>query len=394
MADRLGFSRTVSTTNVAPAALESEPETRSLRTALAARRRRKRIVVTVTVVLIVASGAGYYTVTAGHGGEHQPPASVTTGMATVTRGTLTARTSVSGTLTYAGGYQAVNQASGVITGLPRLGRVVRQGQVLYRVDGRPVVFFKGGRTPMYRDLRPGVTGPDVQELNAALAASGYDADGSIPTGSDTYTAATAAAVRNLQDALDVRRTGRLAKGEVVFVGAAKIRITGLAVKLGGRAPEGGVVLTGSSTRRQVNVDVDASLQGRLKEGQKVVITLPDGSSVGGSVASVGTVVKKAPGGRSTVPVTVTPGGSRATGALDQAPVGVSITTESVEGALMVPVNALLALLGGGYGVEVVDAGGSHHLMPVTLGLFDDTAGTVQITGKGIVPGQQVVVPIS
>ncbi|MEV5569798.1 hypothetical protein AB0L06_07105 [Spirillospora sp. NPDC052269] len=345
--------------------------------------------------MITASGAGYCTATAGHGGGTAgAPASVTTGMATVTRGTLTARTSVSGTLAYAGSYQAVNQASGVITGLPRLGQGVRQGQMLYRVDGRPVMFLKGRRTPMYRDLKRDMTGLDVQELNAALATSGYDVDGGLSAGSDTYTAATAAAVRSLQDDLGVKRTGTLAKGDAVFVGAAEIRITALQVKLGGRAQPGAAILTASSTRRQVGVDVDASLQDKLKEGQKVMITLPNGSSVKDSVSSVGTVVRKAPGGRSTVSVTVTPGDSKATGDLDQAPVGVSITTESVSGALMVPVNALLALLGGGHGIEVVGADGSHHLMPVTLGLFDGTAGTVQITGKGIVPGQKVVVPTS
>ncbi|RFU41030.1 efflux RND transporter periplasmic adaptor subunit [Actinomadura logoneensis] len=382
--------------NAAPTALESEPETRSPRTAAAIRRRRRRIVTTVvvvTVVTVVVGGAGYYMAEDG-GGRSKPPTTVPTGTATVTRGTLTARTSVSGTLTYAGGYQAVNQASGVITGLPRLGQVVRQGQVLYRVNGRPVVFLKGLDTPMYRDLRKGMSGPDVRELNAALAASGHDVHGTLSSDSDTYTEATAAAVKSLQDALDVKQTGRLGKGDVVFIGVTRIRVTALQARLGGPAQPGGVVLTGSSTRRQVNVDVDASLQERLKEGQKVVITLPSGADVKGSVSSVGTVVKKGQGGRSTVSVAITPADSKATGGLDRAPVGVSITTESVEGALMVPVNALLALLGGGYGIEVVDADGSHHLVPVTLGLFDDTAGNVQITGKGVVPGQKVVVPTS
>jgi hypothetical protein len=33
-------------------------------------------------------------------------------------------------------------------------------------------------------------------------------------------------------------------------------------------------------------------------------------------------------------------------------------------------------------------------VPVTLGLFDDTAGLVQVTGAGIQAGQRVVVPAS
>jgi hypothetical protein len=56
------------------------------------------------------------------------------------------------------------------------------------------------------------------------------------------------------------------------------------------------------------------------------------------------------------------------------------------------VDALLALAGGGYAVEAVGAGGVHHLVGVTLGLFDDADGLVQVSGPGIFAGQQVVVP--
>jgi hypothetical protein len=31
-------------------------------------------------------------------------------------------------------------------------------------------------------------------------------------------------------------------------------------------------------------------------------------------------------------------------------------------------------------------------VPVSLGLFDDAAGLVQVTGRGLAAGQQVVVP--
>jgi hypothetical protein len=58
----------------------------------------------------------------------------------------------------------------------------------------------------------------------------------------------------------------------------------------------------------------------------------------------------------------------------------------------VPVNALLALAGGGYAVEVVNAAGVHRLVPVSLGLFDDADGLVQVSGSGLRAGQHVVVP--
>jgi hypothetical protein len=34
----------------------------------------------------------------------------------------------------------------------------------------------------------------------------------------------------------------------------------------------------------------------------------------------------------------------------------------------------------------------HHLVGVTLGLFDDADGLVQVSGPGIFAGQKVVVP--
>jgi hypothetical protein len=91
-------------------------------------------------------------------------------------------------------------------------------------------------------------------------------------------------------------------------------------------------------------------------------------------------------------VGVTPSDPAATGRWDQAPVQVAITTDRVHDALVVPVSALLAGSGGGYAVEVAGTGERNHLVPVTLGLFDDADGLVQVTGSGLAAGQKVVVP--
>jgi hypothetical protein len=82
----------------------------------------------------------------------------------------------------------------------------------------------------------------------------------------------------------------------------------------------------------------------------------------------------------------------ATGSIDQAPVDVAITTASVNNVLVVPVDALLALSGGGYAIEEVSADGRHQLVGVSLGLFDDASGMVQVSGPGLAVGQRVVVP--
>jgi hypothetical protein len=55
--------------------------------------------------------------------------------------------------------------------------------------------------------------------------------------------------------------------------------------------------------------------------------------------------------------------------------------------LAVPVNALVARRGGGYGVELA---AGRRIAPVEAGLFAD--GYVEISGAGIREGTRVVVP--
>jgi multidrug efflux pump subunit AcrA (membrane-fusion protein) len=93
-------------------------------------------------------------------------------------------------------------------------------------------------------------------------------------------------------------------------------------------------------------------------------------------------------------VTVTLTHPSAAGTLDQAPVTVYIITASSPGpVLVVPVGALLAQPPGGYAVEIIGAGSTRRLVPVTVGIVNDNSGLVQVTGA-LAPGEQVVVPAS
>jgi hypothetical protein len=181
-----------------------------------------------------------------------------------------------------------------------------------------------------------------------------------------------------------------------------VRVTAVTPTLGATI-QPGPVLSITSTARQVTIALDAAQQSDIRVGDPVLITLPDNSTTPGRVSYVGTVATTPSsdqgggggGGGSSTPtieVDVTPTHPAATGHLDKTPVNVSITTASVPRALVVPVNALLALAGGGYAVEEVAADGSHHLVAVSLGLFDDQDGLVQVTGTGLAAGQRVVVP--
>jgi len=123
----------------------------------------------------------------------------------------------------------------------------------------------------------------------------------------------------------------------------------------------------------------------------VTITLPDNQTTPGRISYVSSVATTGQNG-STIAVDAVPTDPAATGGLDQAPVNVSITTASVSNVLVVPVDALLALSSGGYAVEEIGAGGTHQLVAVTTGLFDDAEGVVQVSGNGLAVGQRVVVP--
>jgi hypothetical protein len=316
----------------------------------------------------------------------------------VTRRTLSARSSVNGTLGFAGDYTVLGQGHGTITALPAVGQVIGQGQVLYRVDGQPVVLLYGS-TPAYRTLAEGakasdLTGTDVAQLNRDLVALGYASSDDLDPSSDEFGWATKAAIKEMQDDLGIEQTGELDLGQVVFLPTAA-RVTSVSATLGGQA--GGPVLKATSTTREVTVELDAAQQSQVKVGDKVTITLPNGRSTPGRVTAVGKVATTPAQGSDSAPtveVDITPTAPAATGTLDKAPVQVAITTGTVHNVLAAPVNALLALAGGGYGVEVVAADGVHRLVPVQLGLFDDTAGLAQVTGTGLAAGQRVVVPAS
>jgi hypothetical protein len=318
-------------------------------------------------------------------------------VATDRQSVAAARTAVAAaqaSLAEAAATETVYSDGSTYTMLPDVGRVVRRNEALYAIGGQPVVLLYGS-TPAWRAFIPGMSpGSDVAELNTNLRTLGYGPG----LAGDAFTGATAAAIRAYQAAHAMPQTGRLLLGSVVFEPGA-IRVTAV-TPTPGATVQAGAVLTITSTRRQVTIDLDAAQQGDVKVGDPVTITLPSNETTPGRVTSVGTVATvpdSSDGGGGgdqtpTVEVDVTPTDPAATGRLDQAPVQVSITTDTARNALVVPVDALLALASGGYAVEEVKAGGVHQLVPVELGLFDDADGLVQVTGPGLAPGQRVVVP--
>lgn len=104
---------------------------------------------------------------------------------------------------------ATNGLSGIVTAVSP--GEASEGSVLFEVSGTPVRAVTG-EVPFYRDLEAGISGADVDQLNAALVVLDY-----LDDAPDSYTEETAAAVEDWQDDLGIPETGTVPLGELVAV---------------------------------------------------------------------------------------------------------------------------------------------------------------------------------
>jgi peptidoglycan hydrolase-like protein with peptidoglycan-binding domain len=352
-------------------------------------RRRRWLAASAVAVLVIIGGGiaagatGAFSRSPASGTQNVTPPALTT----ITLRSLSSETNVSGTLGYSGQSNVVNEASGFYTWLPAQGQIVQQGSALYRISDAPVVLLYGS-LPAYRSLTQGLSGTDVRQLNADLVALGYATRSQLDPTSNYFGAATTTAVESLQSHLGVTQNGTLKLGQFVFL-PSEARISAVNASLGSPGGIGMPVMSTTSTTRQVTVDLQATEQSYVAVGDKVTITLANNSTTTGVVTAVGKVATASGSSAPTVNVEIAPLQPAATGSLDAEPVQVAITTASVSNALVVPVAALLVVPGTGYEVQVAGPAGHYRTVPVSLGLFDDAAGSVQITGPGLHAGEQV-----
>jgi hypothetical protein len=382
-----------------------------------ARWRRPAVVATAGVLVVAVTAGGITVALASRRGAagHGSAGAIQVATAPVVRTDLVNSIQVNGSLGYAGSFTVVNQIQGTAyTALPQPGQTVRRGHRLYEVDGSPVILFYGSR-PAWRDLSLGVAdGPDIAQLDANLIALGYASAADL-TVSDTFTYGTLYAVERWQAALGLAVTGTVAAGQIAYA-PGPLRVTTVTPALGGAAQPGTAVLTATSPDPVVDAALPVAQEYLVAQGNQVSVTLPDGTTtVGGVVASVSRVATTGSGGSSdgsspgasggssggggangsgsgpTVQLTVRLSRPGAAGNLDQAPVTVNIVSARASNVLAVPVNALVALAGGGYAVEIRH-GSAQHLVSVHTGLFGNSM--VQVSGTGLSPGTLVQVPAS
>jgi hypothetical protein len=286
--------------------------------------------------------------------------------------------------------------SGVYTNVLTPGTVVEPGQVLYRVDNEPVVLMNGS-VPAWRPFAAGMTdGPDVQELEGDLIVLG-DARGLLTQPTAHYGPDAMAAVERWQTTLGVPVNGTVDLGAIVFEPTV-VRIEAAMVAPGQHASDGDLPYQVTTTSRSVSVPLTPN-DPTVAVGQQVSIELPSGVTTPGQVTAIGpppasgssgsASSSSSSGSGATTNLTVTPADPAATGTTNGEAVQVALTVQSVRHVLAVPIAALVALAGGGYGLEVVEHSGQRLLVGVHTGVF--AGGEVQVTGRGLTPGTRVVI---
>lgn len=354
-------------------------------------RRRVRARAGIGLGLVALAVAGAATLGLGGRGadEATPHRTAPAATATVTRQTLVKAVTVAGELGYGAAVPLTSTAAGTVTWLPEVGATVRRGGTLLRADEQPVVLLYGA-LPMYRPLSEGLTGSDVRQFERNLAALGYQGF----TVDDKFSASTAAAIKRWQQDLKIPETGTVDRDRVIYA-SGQVRIAQRLVAVGANAT--GDVLAYTGNTRMVTVSTDAGEAAWAAKGTKVTVTLPTGTSVVGQISRVGPPTPGASGeappdaerpgtDSATVEVTIAIADQKALGGLSGAPVDVRYVAQERKDVLTVPVDALLALAEGGYGVEVTGPDGTR-IVPVQVGLFAD--GRVEVQGDGLAEGLTV-----
>jgi hypothetical protein len=152
----------------------------------------------------------------------------------------------------------------------------------------------------------------------------------------------------------------------------------------------GTIFSTTESLQIVQTSIDVANQDLIEVGSEVEIELPDESVVPGIIKTIGSIAIIPQGAQEPfLEVSVAIAGNVSFPEWTGASVTVSITKELAQDVLAVPVTSLLALLGGGYALEIVQPE-SNILVRVEAGIYAN--GWVEVTGPSLEPGREVIVP--
>ena len=277
------------------------------------------------------------------------------------------------------------------------------------VEGYSASLLMFGDLSVWRDMKEGIApGEDINQLQLNLIALGYGTTETLEMDS-IFDPNTAAAIMKLQSDLNLISSGEIGFGEIIFApGTSMVNSSSTLPNIGEKIKTSvelfsltpiekistqigsdGAISIASKSLQKIEIQVDVADQNLVLKGSEVEIELPDESTIVGIVHEVGSFAVVPQDGDPFLEVSIAVEGSTEYFKWTGAVVTVNATKELAKGVLASPVNGLLALLSGGYALEILTETGTT-LVPVETGIYAD--GWVEINGSGLQPGTEIIVP--
>lgn len=174
------------------------------------------------------------------------------------------------------------------------GQMISNGEQLAAIDGEPL-FALAGQVPAWRDITPGESGPDVAELQRALASLGYYQSGDTP---GFFGTATEDAVAMYYEHLGYTppASGGVPMADVIFLPSLPAKV---AAVNGAKGQEPGQPFLELAARGSLALtgELPPAYAGQVKTGLKVKIyDEVTGIHATGTIANVGTATTVTPAG--------------------------------------------------------------------------------------------------
>ena len=264
-----------------------------------------------------------------------------------------------------------------------------------------------GEHPAWRSFETGMSaGDDIYQLEQNLVSLGYDKDKSILIDRE-FDENTHKAVEAMQSLMGVSVTGKLSFKDILFIpGPSVVQYSSSHTELGSMIVTTNPVLglipiekviekSGepevTKSLQKVNSSIEVANQDLVGVGLSVSIELPDENIIAGTISDIGeiAVIPLGNQGEPYLEIVIAIDEVESFPEWTGATVTVSVTKKLASDVLAAPVTSLLAVLGGGYAIEIIE-NGLTKLVPVSVGLYAD--GYVEIDGDGIKEGTEVIVP--
>ncbi|MEU5372833.1 peptidoglycan-binding protein [Streptomyces sp. NPDC005951] len=305
----------------------------------------------------------------------------------------------------------------------RTGQTPKFGQVLVEVSGRPI-FMLQGDLPAYRDLMRGLSGPDVSQLQRALAGVGYSSNGDAP---GVFGPGTEQAVIRFYRAIGyspvtmgseppeepqdgqkppqgqkagdraTQRGSVVPLSEVAFIGSSTARIEAVEAKVGSEAE--GTLLSVTSGSLMIDGAVASYEKGLVRVGQSVqILDETTGKQATGTVTAVAKAPTKAEDGEpehngDSYAVRIKPAG-KLPADFNGAEVRLTIVAASSEGKVLAVPSSAISAGADGLTTVTVRTGKKERRVAVQVGMTGDGYVQVILENSGSLSlGDRVVVGV-